>query len=99
MLGLRYQRARWWADVRGRFADQQDRVSAVFDESETPGFSVFDLRAGVEPLKGLNVGFAVLNVFDRQYREHLNRAYRNQPESGIVWEPGRNATFFVKYKF
>lgn len=99
LVGLRYQRARWWADVRGRFADQQDRVSVIFDESETPGFSVFDLRAGVEPLKGLNMGFAVLNVFDRQYREHLNRAYRNQPAGGIVWEPGRNATFFVKYKF
>ncbi len=99
MLGLRYQRERWWTDVRGRFAGQQERVSKIFNESATPGFSVFDLRAGVEPIKGLHLGAALLNVFNRHYREHLNRAYRNQPENGIVWEPGRNLTFFAKYQF
>lgn len=98
-LGLLYERERWWVDARSRFVDNQDNISANFGETATPGFAVYDLRAGVEPLKGLSVGLAALNVFDRHYREHLNRAYRNQPVQNVIYEPGRNFTFFAKYSF
>ncbi len=98
-IGARYERERWWVDARGRFVDNQDRISTIFQEGSTPSFSTFDLRAGVEPLKGVSLGVAVLNVFDRQYREHLNRAYRNMPTQGIIFEPGRNITLFAKYRF
>lgn len=97
--GLRYERKKLWLDARARFAGAQNRVSETFGESSTPGFSVYDFRAGFEPLKGLNFGFAVLNVLDRQFREHLNRAYRNMPEQSIIFEPGRNLTLFLKYSF
>ncbi len=99
VLGARYERNRWWADVRGRFVDNQSRISEVFGETATSGFSTLDARAGVEPFKGLALGVAVLNILNRQYREHLNRAYRNMPTQGIVFEPGRNVTLFAKYKF
>lgn len=98
-LGVRYERESWWADVRGRFVDNQDRISTIFNETTTPGFSVFDFRAGVEPLKGVSLGAAVQNIFNRQYREHLNRAYRNLPTQGVIYEPGRNFTLFAKYSF
>ncbi len=99
MLSVRYARERWWVDARGRFADNQDRISGIFAETTTPGFSVYDLRAGLEPLRDVLLGVAVLNIFDRQYREHLNRAYRNMPTQGVIYEPGRNITLFAKYRF
>ncbi|MCO6476044.1 MAG: TonB-dependent receptor, partial [Phaeodactylibacter sp.] len=75
------------------------RVAASFDESRTPGFSVFDVQGHVEPIRGLSVGAAVLNIFDRNYYEHLNRGYRNMPEQGLIYEPGRNVTVFLRYEF
>lgn len=98
-LGLRYEHKLWWVDLRSRWVDEQERVSTAFDESKTPGFVVADLRTGWEPIKGLSLGMAIQNILNRQYREHLNRAYRNAPESGLIFEPGRNVAFFVKYGF
>lgn len=56
VLGTRYERNRWWADVHGRFVDNQSRISGVFGETATSGFSTFDARAGAEPFKGLALG-------------------------------------------
>jgi len=94
IAGLKYQRPQWWLDARGRFVDQQEQTSASFAETMTPGFSVFDLRAGWKPTGGLTLGLAVLNVFDRHYYEHLNRSFVNMSESGVLFEPGRNVTLF-----
>ncbi len=97
--GLKYERERYSLNVKGRFVADQERVAASFDESRTPGFSVFDVQGHVEPFRGLSVGAAVLNIFDRNYFEHLNRGYRNMPEQGLIYEPGRNVTVFLRYEF
>lgn len=97
--GLKYERERYSIDFRGRFAADQEKIAASFDESRTPGFSVFDLQGHVEPIKGLSVGAALLNIFNRNYYEHLNRGYRNMPVQGLIYEPGRNVAVFVRYAF
>lgn len=97
--GLKYERERYSIDFKGRFAADQERIAASFDETRTPGFSVFDLQGHVAPIKGLSVGAAVLNIFDRNYYEHLNRSYRNMPVQGLIFEPGRNVTVFVRCAF
>ncbi|MCB0550428.1 MAG: TonB-dependent receptor, partial [Phaeodactylibacter sp.] len=97
--GLRYERERYSINFKGRFVADQERFARSFDESRTPGFSVFDLQGHVEPLRGLSVGAAVLNLFNRNYYEHLNRGYRNMPVQGLIYEPGRNVTVFLKYEF
>ncbi len=99
IAGLKYERARWWVDGRGRFVDQQDRTAASFAETTTPGFSVFDLRAGWKPTGALTLGLAVRNLFDRHYYEHLNRSFVNMPESGVLFEPGRNVSLFARLSF
>lgn len=98
-LGLKYERKMYSLDLKGRFVARQERVSASFGESESPGFSVFDFKALLRPLPGLSVGAAVLNVLDRNYYEHLNRGYRNMPVNGLIYEPGRNVALFVQYGF
>jgi iron complex outermembrane receptor protein len=98
-IGLKYQRNKWWSDARLRLVAAQNRISSNFGETETPGFATVDLRLGFNPLKKLSVGFSALNLFDVNYYEHLNRGYRNMPEQGLLYEQGRNFTFFVKYTF
>lgn len=45
------------------------------------------------------VSFSVLNIWNATYYEYLNRPFRNMPESGILYEPGRNFTAMVRYNF
>lgn len=98
-LGIKYQRERWWTDLRSRFVAEQNRVSPTFGETTTPGFQTYDLRMGAEVLPGLNLGFSILNILDANYYEHLSWAYRNMPEQGILYEPGRNFALLLKYDF
>lgn len=98
-LGARYESDLLWIDARYRMVAEQNRVSVQFGETATPGFGTLDLRAGIEPVDGLSLGLGVLNVFDVNYYEHLNRTFRNMSESSIIYEPGRNATVFLKYLF
>lgn len=97
-LGLRYQRAKWWADGRLRMVANQNRISENFGETTTPGFQTLDLRLGLTPWKSLSLGFSALNLLDENYYEHLSRVYLNMPESGLLYEPGKNFTFFIAYK-
>ena len=97
--GIRYEHESWWTDLRARFVDQQDRVSTRFGEGATAGFSVFDFRAGATITEALSFGLSIQNLFDRNYREHLNRFYRNGDINGAIYDPCRNFTFFLKYDF
>lgn len=98
LLGLVYapSSTRWWTEFSGRFVADQERVSAAFDEQRTAGFAVFDWRGELRIHSQLRLSLGVLNVFNRSYREHLNRVYRNTGESGILLEPGRNIQVSVK---
>ena len=91
LLGLRYQRARWWAEANGRFVDRQTRLPSNDPDFEegVPGFSVYDLRGGFDFDFGLGFLVAVGNITDKLYAEPFN----NRPE------PGRNYRVTARYRF
>lgn len=74
-----------WVETEWRGAVRQGRVAESIGEIATPGWSVFDLRAGAE-LAGSELTFGVENVFDELYRAHL--------DPYTLYRPGRN--FFVR---
>ncbi len=99
-LGLKYEKEKYWFNFKSRLVDSQERISDTFREKETPGFATFDISAGVKPFKGMTVGAAVLNIFDKAYYEHLNFSYINSNiMSGRILEPGRNFTIYLNYSF
>jgi len=99
-LGVRFEEEQYWISLSSRLVARQDRVSASFMEEESPGFGTLDIRAGFEPFEGFSIGAALLNVFDKTYYEHLNFSYSNSNTlSGKIYEPGRNFTTYIKYKF
>jgi len=98
-VSMRYNAAkdRFWGEFSGRFVTQQDRISKEFGETATPGFSVFNLVAGVKLAKYLDIQFGVNNIFDITYYEHLNRL---QKIDGLpIMETGRNFFFLVNSGF
>lgn len=99
-LAAKYEADNYWFALSSRLVGRQDRISTTFMEEETPGFGTLDFRAGFTPFDGVSVGVAVLNIFDKNYYEHLNFSYQNSNIlSGRIYEPGRNFTTYLKYQF
>ncbi|SNR52509.1 iron complex outermembrane recepter protein [Lutibacter agarilyticus] len=100
ILGLKFEESNYFLALSSRLVAKQDRISTTFMEEESPSFTTVDFRAGYQPVQGLSIGAAVLNIFDEAYYEHLNYSYKNSSIlSGRIYEPGRNFTVFVKYSF
>jgi hemoglobin/transferrin/lactoferrin receptor protein len=91
ILGVRYQRARWWTEANMRWLDSQTRLPTDDPryETGTPSFTVFALRGGYDFAFGLGVLVALENLTDKLY----NEPYNNRPE------PGRNLRLTVAYRF
>lgn len=72
--GLRHPEWGVSFDWRTRLVEDQDRVPQGV--ADTPGFTVHDLRLAWQPriaaLSGLRLEFAVDNLGNRDYREHLS---------------------------
>lgn len=87
---------RYWAEGSWTIADKQDRLSSA-DQRDTqrippggtPGYSVYNLRAGWRPVDSLSVTAAIENLSDADYRIH---------GSGLN-EPGRNFVLALDYRF
>ena len=100
-VGLKYQRGKYWFDLRSELVAAQNDFSPSFGETATPGHITYDFRAGWQPNKHLSVGAAVLNLTDAAYYNHLNFAFRNNGtlNGRRIYEPGRNFSFYLKYRF
>ena len=95
-----YEKDNYWFKLNSHFVARQDRVAPSFMEKESPSYATFDFSAGIKPIKNLSLGASVLNIFDKAYYDHLNFGYKNSDIlSGKIYEPGRNFTFYAKYRF
>ncbi len=102
-LGLKFEKEKYWIDLRTEFIGEQDRLAASFGETvATPGYNTIDLRFGVEPFKGLKLGAAALNILDTAYYDHLNFTFKNTDDNEVgqrIYETGRSFSIFAKYSF
>jgi iron complex outermembrane receptor protein len=98
-LNLSYQKPGWWLGAEARFVAAQNRVAPSFGEISTPGFTLFHLRAGIKPVKGLILALTAENLLDTDYVEFLNWSFNSLIGDGLVREPGRNISLYLKYSF
>lgn len=96
---LAYTHNKFRAEIHGRVVDAQNRVASSFDESKTPGFAVFDIYANYSFFNKLDVALGVKNLFDKNYVEHLSRAYKAMDIQSLYFEPGRSINISLKYRF
>lgn len=89
VLGVRYAGHRWWSEGSARIMGRYDRPPSGLEEDETPGFTVYDLRAGYDFESGLSLMASLENLTDKVYAEPFN----NRPE------PGRSLRLGVRYRF
>ncbi len=94
-----YHAEKLTARLNGQLVSSQNRVSHSFNESTSPGFSVFDCYVTYTPLKFLSLNASVTNIFNRNYVEHLSRPYRNMSTKSEYFEPGRSFNIGIKFLF
>jgi iron complex outermembrane receptor protein len=95
--GLRYDHWNGAFHVEGLVhgAADQNRVSAIRDESSTDGYVTADLRGGIRAIPGVAFRLGVLNLLDEDYVDHLNA--ENPFTQTQLAEPGR--VFFLDAVF
>ena len=90
-VGLRIQepdKKRYGVEFSARIVNNQDRVATTLLETETGGFTTYDVRGFWRVCDNLTLVSGVENLTDKQYREHLDS--RN---FSSVFQPGVNFYF------
>jgi iron complex outermembrane receptor protein len=93
-LGIRYQGARFWGLVEGRWTDEQDRVAPF--ETTTDGYTMLNAVLGYRLVAGRSVHDIVLrgkNLTDELARNHVS------PLKDEVPLPGRDAMLSYRLTF
>ncbi len=82
-------------DQSVQFIDESGQlVTKTIDYSTPPaGFSIFHASIGADLFKNMNLNFRINNIFNKEYKEYLNRLRYYMPE------PGRNFVVTLKYNF
>lgn len=96
-----FENSKFWGNIQYNIIAKQDEIAPSFGEVSTKGYQTMDLRLGYRPTENWSIGLSGLNIFDKNYHNHLNFAFRNQAEfaSVPINEQGRNFTMFIQYKF
>lgn len=74
-------------------AMKQDHVG--YGEKETPGYTTVDFKVYLAHDSGIRASFAIANLFDKNYYDHLSYAWQKLDYAAM----GRNAKFEISYKF
>lgn len=81
-------------DQSVQFIQDGELLTRVIDYSSTPAaFSIFHASVGADLFRNLNLNFRINNIFNKEYREYLNRLRYYMPEAG------RNFVVTLKYNF
>ncbi len=91
MIGLRWESesGKIFAEGTARIVDNKDRLSPE-DEADvqrvppggTPGYTIYSIRSGFEPMPGLKLFASVENITDKNYRVH--RSGQNEPGTSVI---------------
>lgn len=100
-ISMGVNKEKYWANLQYNMVSKQTNIAKSFGETATDGYQTLDFKAGIKLFKNAILGVACLNVFDKNYINHLNFSYKNQPGLSMspITESGRNFTAFLQYKF
>ncbi|MCA9735042.1 TonB-dependent receptor, partial [candidate division KSB1 bacterium] len=88
LLALRWNNPNYWSELNSRFASAQARLSEEdmldlrIPIGGTPGWMTLNFRMGVKVMANVKLNFALMNIMDLNYREHLSGL--NAPGRSVV---------------
>lgn len=97
---LGYDNDKLHIEFDGRFVGHQDRVATSFGEMRSPNFNIYNFSVSYKFKENAKIGFAIDNIFDTKYYDHLSRPYKNMMDAGTpYYDMGRNIKFSLKLMF
>ena len=94
MLALDHHGKQWTSTLEAGVYREQNRISSTNNELPSGGYVITNFATRTQLSSGLELGFGVENIFDRNYRDHLagyNRAFNPDLARGErLPGPGRN---------
>lgn len=88
-LGAKLCKNKFQPEINFRHVLKQNRVAENFGETETPSFSLLDLKANYFLSDNVSIIGGVKNILDETYYEHLNRSVKGTAMKPI-YAPGRS---------
>jgi iron complex outermembrane receptor protein len=96
-IALRWQGPRYFGELEGVGATEQDMVDTDLFEQRTPAWGIVNLKSGAT-YRHWRLTLILDNLFDRSYHEHLSYQ-RNPFRSGYtVSEPGRSFSAMLGWR-
>jgi iron complex outermembrane receptor protein len=103
LIDLSYEKNSWEGHLECVWADSQNDVATLQDETPSPGYAFFNLRVARTFAKTLRVEVGVENLLDKLYADHLsgvNRVTGSDLATGArVPGAGRFAYTSVSWEF
>jgi iron complex outermembrane receptor protein len=99
IVSIIYKYKKLKAELQNEYQAEQKRISKLVGESETPAFSIINLKISYVLFKHFKFGLSVDNISNENYYRHLSRPYKNMDTQSMFYEPGRNFKILVKYSF
>ncbi len=98
-LSVGYKTNKWMVEFINDFQAKQERVANSVGEKISPSYYSLNLKSSYKPIKALNVGFSIDNIFNENYYQHLSRPYKNMEVNSPFYEVGRNFKILIQYSF
>lgn len=80
---------KWWSELETKMADRQDRLSPLdklntqrIPPDGTPGYSIYNIRGGVNLSRIFRLSVAIENLGNRDYRTHGSG--NNEPGRNVI---------------
>lgn len=94
ILSVSYDLKRFTFQADNETAFRQNRVNRSYGETESPSYTLFNVKAGVHFMFNesmINLSAGMTNLFNFIYYEHL--------DWGHIYRPGRSINFLIKYTY
>lgn len=87
-LGAHLCKQKFTPEFMLRYVAKQERIAENYGETETPDFTVLDLKASYLFSDHFQIIGGIRNLFDEAYYEHLSRSVKGSNQA--IYAPGRS---------
>ncbi len=95
---LTYEQSNWSIATEVEAYSAQNDVADYNNEMKSAGYALLNIRADIEPVASMSIGFGIENLLDKDYADHtaaINRAVGNDDVAVDDKVPGQGRNVYI----